>query len=332
MRSSRPFPPAPDDPDSLLDQPFGAPHDAVPDDRFITIEAFGHRFEDVLASRATDLITLEREQAIYAEFWSDDTETFRHVRIPLTAGEVVTYVEAELAMQEFDRALADKPGVTLREALASLSSPVIAQRVIDYGISDLRDGTRLDIRGCPASFLPAELEDLLCGQRPERYEYLPRLGNDRDQVALIASILQSAKVLGRHLNNRRAGKAPFLIEDEYDVQDLAFVGLRAVFPRTHREDWAPAIAGSSKKIDVIVPEAHAVVEVKFVRDSAHAKRVSDELKIDIESYHSHPDCQQLFAMIYDPGGFIVDPEPLITDLSGYRVKGPHTFTVHVLVV
>jgi hypothetical protein len=59
--------------------------------------------------------------------------------------------------------------------------------------------------------------------------------------------------------------------------------------------------------------------------------VADELKVDFESYHAHPHCDHLFALIFDPGRFIIDPEPLVRDLSGLRVKSDHTFTVHVLI-
>lgn len=39
----------------------------------------------------------------------------------------------------------------------------------------MRDGSVEDICGCAASFYPPEIDDLVCGRRPERYEVLPNL-------------------------------------------------------------------------------------------------------------------------------------------------------------
>jgi REase_DpnII-MboI len=337
MRSSRKSPPDPDDPDSRLDKAYLDPDirvepigGEVPE--LVTIDAFGHRFEDLDPDNAADLLTLEREQAIYGQFWDDSSGVFRHYRVPFRATEVVTYVETEVARQEFHRALRSNPNATLRELLASLADQDIARRVVEYGVSDLRDGTRLDIRGCPASFMPGDLEDLVCGLRKERYEPLPRLGGQEDRVALVANILATVRILATYLSTRRRGKDAFVVADEYDVQDLLYVALRGVFPSARREDPAPAIASPAKWIDIVIPEIHAVIEVKFVRDRNHAARIADELKIDFESYHSHPDCEHLFALVYDPGRHIRDPEQLSRALNGRRTKDNHLFTVYVTVV
>ena len=298
----------------------------------VTIEAFGHRFENIWAEAASHLVTLEHEQAIYSQFWHEESRTFRHYRIPLRPAEVFAYVEAELAQQDFYRAIARNPDATLRELLATLSNREIAQRVIEYGVSETRAGPMVDLRGCPASFMPGDLEDLVCGQRPERYEPLPRLGAAQDRVALLESMLGATRIIAAQLGARARSKPPFVVEDEYDVQDLVYALLRSVFQSARREEWTPSVAGSSKRIDILIPDMRAVIEVKFVRDAAHAKRVADELKIDFESYHSHPDCGDLFALVFDPGRRITDPHPLVEDLSGTRAKGTHVFKVHVVVV
>ena len=59
--------------------------------------------------------------------------------------------------------------------------------------------------------------------------------------------------------------------------------------------------------------------------------MADELKIDIESYHEHPACRDLFIYIYDPNNYIVDPVNFADSLRGFRQKRDHAFSVYVLI-
>jgi hypothetical protein len=129
----------------------------------VDITAFGHRFEQYPAGLAEDLITLEKEGAIYSHFADEekgpDTDggwDFGYYRIPLLPPEIYQYVEASLAYQEFQAALAQ--AADFDEALRAIPNPEIAERVMrygNYGHTKLDDGTEIDIRGCHASFLPA---------------------------------------------------------------------------------------------------------------------------------------------------------------------------------
>ena len=81
---------------------------AEDDSQLVDITAFGHRFEDYPAGLAENLITLEKEGAIYAHFADrekgpdeDDNWSFRYYRIPFLPPEIFEYVEASLAYQEF---------------------------------------------------------------------------------------------------------------------------------------------------------------------------------------------------------------------------------------
>lgn len=133
------------------------------------------------------------------------------------------------------------------------------------------------------------------------------------------------------LANRGHRRSPFLIESEYDVQDLLFVILRSVFEDCKREEWTPKRAGSAKRMDIVVPTVNAVIETKFIRDKPHAKDVADELRVDFECYHDHPNCADLIAVCIDPGRQIADATQFEDELSGLRVKGDHEFNVTVLV-
>lgn len=296
----------------------------------VEIWAFGHRFRE-LPGLAEDLITLEREAAIYSDFWDDDAGTFRFYKIRLLPNEIFQYVEAHVARQKFHEAL--QQGASFEEALAAIHDAQMAERVRsygNYGRTKLKDGTVVDIRGCAASFYPPEMEALVCGARRDRYELLPNL-QESHRTSLLINILDSFPIVAKRLQKRSHGRASFAIENEYDVQDLLFVAIRSIFDDARTEEWTPQLAGRARRIDVVVPAADAVVEVKYVRDARHAKTVVDELMVDIESYHAHPHCEKLLVLVWDPQGHIADPVALGSDLSGLRVKGTHHFHVHVLV-
>ena len=53
-------------------------------------------------------------------------------------------------------------------------------------------------------------------------------------------------------------------------------------------------------MDFLLPTHSLVIEVKRIRDKAHAARVGTELTVDIEHYHRHPDCARLWCAVYDP--------------------------------
>ncbi len=304
----------------------------------VTFSAFGHEWIDYPAGLAEDLITLEREGAIYSHFANpgsekpDGTATFSYYRIPLLPDETFQYVEASLAYQEFHQAIQDEGD--FENGLGAISNPEIAERVErygNYGKSKLKRGGTVDIRGCHASFYPDGMESLLCGGTRNRYEALPELEPTRDRLGLLMQILNAFPTASRMLANRGHGRPPFLVESEYDLQDLLFAIVRSVFEDACREEWTPKRAGSAKRMDIVVPAINTVIEAKFVRDARHAKSVADELRVDFECYHDHENCAQLVAICADPNRHIVDSEQFETELSGLRKKGSHEFNVTVLV-
>lgn len=297
---------------------------------YIEVEVFGHKFRD-LPGIVEDLITLEREGAIYSHFWDENSEIFRYYHVKFLPLEIFQYVESHIAKQEFDKAI--DQGVNFEEALGYISNPKIAERVRsygDYGKSKLKDGTVIDIRGCAASFYGSAIESLVCGGRPDRYEVLPNL-QDIDKTSLVIQIIDFFPVIARLMTRRKHKRPPYVIENEYDVQDLLFANIRSVFEDARVEEWTPKHGGKSKRIDIVLPSENTLIEVKYIRDSNHAKSVSDELKIDIESYHSHPACKTLLFIIYDPNNYIIDPSEIANDLSGRRVKKGSSFEVQILI-
>lgn len=195
----------------------------------------------------------------------------------------------------------------------------------------VRNYQNVDHLGCLASFYTNEIEDLVCGGRRDRYEELPGRGEPRDRLAQLMQILNNFPLVARILKDRQRGRPGYLLENEYDVQDLLFAVVRAVFDDARREEWTPQRAGSAKRIDVTIGSIESVVETKYVRDKRHARHVADELRVDFECYHDRTECHHLVALVVDPQGHIADPVQFGADLSGLRQKGDHTFEVSVLV-
>jgi len=305
---------------------------------FVTFSAFGHLFENYPSGLAENLITLEREGAIYSHFLvpgsekEDGSADFAYYRIPFLPNEIYQYVEASLAYDQYQKAR--EAGASFDEALGRINDLDIVERVRrygDFGHTEMKNGATLDIRGCHASFYPEGMEGLVCGARRDRYEELPERGATRDRFALLMQVINNFPVVARLVRLRQHDRPPFVIDNEYDVQDLLFALIRTVFEDAHREEWTPKLAGSAKRTDILVPSIGAMVEVKFVRDAKHAKTVADELKVDFESYHAHALCKHVIALVYDPAQHLSDAVQFGSELSGLRRKGEHSFDVTVLV-
>lgn len=120
------------------------------------------------------------------------------------------------------------------------------------------------------------------------------------------------------LTHRRKGAQPLTFGNEYDVQDLLHAMLRPWIADIRPEEFTPSCAGSSTRMDFLLPAHGLVIETKIIRDHTHAKKVGDELIIDIEHYRQHPDCRRLWCVIYDPNHHITNAEGMKTDLEGDR--------------
>ena len=124
------------------------------------------------------------------------------------------------------------------------------------------------------------------------------------------------------LTHRRKGVQPLSFGNEYDVQDLLHALLRPWIGDIRPEEFTPSYAGSSTRMDFLLPAHELVIETKIVRDRTHAKRIGDELIIDIEHYRRHPSCRTLWCVVYDPDHLITNAQGLRDDLDVKR-KSKH---------
>ena len=299
-------------------------------EEYIDIEIFGHKFKELIPGNAEDLITLEKEGALYSKKINKEGEV-KNYKVTLMPNEIVEYVEGHIAQQEFLEGMKKFKGDKEKD-IDTISNKKIAENVRNYKSQiETKEGkiVDMDLRGCTASFMSEELEVLMCQITP-RAEVLPRI-DTKDKVAIITDMFESISDNINFLEKRKHNRPSFVVENEYDVQDLLYVMIKSIFSDAKLEEYTGKHAGGSKRIDIVLPSIDVVIETKFVRDKEHAKTVINELKIDIESYHIHPNCKTMCVLIYDPCKHIMDPKNIIEDISGLRIIKGKQFEVKLTI-
>lgn len=120
------------------------------------------------------------------------------------------------------------------------------------------------------------------------------------------------------LVHRRKDSPVLSFSTEYDIQDLLHSQLRPWVADIRPEEFTPSYAGSNTRMDFLLPTHQLVIETKRVRDKYHAKKIGDELIIDIAHYQRHPAAAHLWCVIYDPELYISNPSGVISDLEGVK--------------
>jgi hypothetical protein len=159
----------------------------------------------------------------------------------------------------------------------------------------------------------------------------PTIRKPKDLDELLLVLLKNLRRAMHPLTHRRRGAVPLAFSSEYDVQDLLHALLRPWVADIRPEEFTPSYAGSGTRMDFLLPAHKTVIELKFVRDGAHAKRVGDELIVDVDHYRKHPDCDTLWCVVYDPEHLIRNPDGL-KDLEGSRSSKDGMVNVKVLVL
>lgn len=130
------------------------------------------------------------------------------------------------------------------------------------------------------------------------------------------------------LKFRREGLPALSFDNEYDVQSLFHALLLPWIMDIRPEEYTPSYAGSSTRIDFVLPAYNIVCEIKLARNKAHAGKIGDELILDIAHYKAHPSCKQLWIVIFDPHSYISNSGGLKVDLE----KHTDTITIRAFVL
>ncbi|MDP5459570.1 hypothetical protein [Alishewanella sp. SMS8] len=149
---------------------------------------------------------------------------------------------------------------------------------------------------------------------------------------LLEIVLRGLRRSMHPLTHRRKGAQSLSFTSEYDVQDLLHALLRPWISDIRPEEFTPSYAGSSTRMDFLLPAHSLVIETKLVRDRVHAKKVGDELIIDIEHYRKHPECKSLWCVIYDPECLITNASGVKSDLEGIRKSKDGEVMVRVFIL
>lgn len=149
---------------------------------------------------------------------------------------------------------------------------------------------------------------------------------------LLEIIVKGLRRAMHPLTHRRKGAQPLVFQNEYDVQDLLHSHLRTWISDIRPEEFTPSYAGTSTRMDFLLPAYDLVIETKIVRDRQHAGKIGNELIIDIEHYRKHPGCKWLWCVVYDPDQVITNAQGLKTDLEGKRSSKDGEVTVRVFVL
>jgi REase_DpnII-MboI len=133
---------------------------------------------------------------------------------------------------------------------------------------------------------------------------LPSLSTKRKGVSLILETIDGFGAALSVLSRRHRDRAPFAIEDEYDLQDLFHALVVPGIPDFTSEDPAPKLAGKSSRLDFTSKSCRLGVELKHVRSKRHAEEVREEILVDQGTYFRHPEVDSVITFVFDPGSFI----------------------------
>jgi hypothetical protein len=178
---------------------------------------------------------------------------------------------------------------------------------------------------------------LPAGQIPE-IQPLPVISNPRGPTKpakideLLEILIKGLRRAMDPLTYRRKEAQALSFSTEYDVQDLLHALLRPWVADVRAEEFTPSHAGSSTRMDFLLPKYKIVLELKFVRSRDHAKRIGNELIGDIDHYQRHPDCKDLWCVVFDPDHLLPNPEGLKSDLQGQRTTKDGSVHVRVYVL
>jgi len=134
-------------------------------------------------------------------------------------------------------------------------------------------------------------------------------------VDLITALCRRLPLLVERLGNRQRKRTSFVVQDEYDVQDLMHGILKLHFDDVRPEEWTPSYAGNSSRVDFYLPRERIVLEAKMTRPALGQKEVVNQLLIDVARYAHMQTVDTLVCLVYDPERRCGNPATLENDIE-----------------
>jgi len=123
-------------------------------------------------------------------------------------------------------------------------------------------------------------------------------------LAIIDAFPGSARVLAQRPRKR----APFTIDDEYDVQDPFHALVLPAVPDIVDEHPTGKLAGKSSRLDFTSKSTRLGIELKHVRRQEDVRRIREEILLDERTSQEHPYVSVVIAFVYDPERHIPEHE------------------------
>jgi hypothetical protein len=131
--------------------------------------------------------------------------------------------------------------------------------------------------------------------------------------------------------HRRAGKPPFNIEDEYDVQDFVHALVRAYLKYSVQEDPIGKIGGvKASRADISIEDIGVLIEAKFVRSPGDQKEIVKQLSEDLVLYTKWGPLKVLVFVVYNSHD-LPDAEALMK-LEGNQTVMGKSFRTRIVLI
>jgi hypothetical protein len=150
-----------------------------------------------------------------------------------------------------------------------------------------------------------------------------------DAVKVVLTLGERFLYVERELSIRHDNRPTIKIENEYDAQDLLRAMLAIFFDDVRPEGYVPEYAGSSSRIDFIIPDFELAIELKFARSGLNRKQLGEELLVDRQRYEQHKDVRHLLCLVFDHNGILRNPRGLEKDLSKESSLDSFAVTVRI---
>lgn len=132
--------------------------------------------------------------------------------------------------------------------------------------------------------------------------------NETAPLAQVIGICERFSCSLGPLGKRRTGHAPYIINDEYDMQDIFHAYLSLFFDDIVPEERMPKVADSASIIDFFLKDSGIGIELKLTGSGKTKKDFKKELIQDMTDYQALPGINQLVFFIYDPGKVVDHPK------------------------
>lgn len=152
---------------------------------------------------------------------------------------------------------------------------------------------------------------------------------DSDNNVIIESVFNNFNDFITQTSKRYDNRNSFfIINDEYDVQDILHSIFKLFYKDIEKEFVIPKFAGSSTRIDFVLNNRQIGIEVKMTRDGLNDKQLCDQLLLDIDRYFSLNTLKTLYCFIYDPDKRITNPYLIKRDIEN---KSSNENTIKVFI-